>query len=381
MTTMYNPNKSPRSKSLDLLRSLSSEHISTFKTKEQDTSCETIKMGNILGATQGEECSSKRDVESDSRQSRGSSGRNRRNESSADNFEDDPKDVKDDVYYSLEDLVDQKIYKLRQECAPFSKLFSWAQFFVLIAMMVQCKVAPLNINPMIGPYPDALDYWGGKNAYKILNEGEYYRLVTPIMLHAGILHLVGNVAVQLDQGAFYEKEWGSGVWLIIYISSAVGSSILSCCFLPNNISVGSSGAVMGLFGGKLAEVFCRACESANSEQGRVGHFVRKEQCTESMCAVTIVMLFSFVPFVDWSAHLGGVIAGFCSGIICFSCYIQNKLFLVFWFLVGVGITAIYYGGTITYMLNEVEPMDDLDDVCGYYQQFFEDYECNCQLED
>jgi len=356
---------SPRKKSLHLLRSLSTDHIAS--AKDQDISLETVKMGNTSKSKSKSGRSSKRDVES-----KGSPGR--RNN---DDFEDDPKND----YYTLEELVEEKIYITRQDSAPFAKLFSWAQFLILVIMMIQCKVAPLNINPMIGPYPDALDYWGGKNAYKILNEGEYYRLLTPILLHAGVLHLVGNVAVQLDQGAFYEKEWGSVVWLIIYISSAIGSSILSCCFMPDNVSVGSSGAVMGLFGAKLAEVFCRACESDKSQQGKVGHFVRKEQFTESMCAVTLVMLFSFVPFVDWAAHLGGVLAGFCAGMVCFSCYIQTKPFLMLWFFVGLGLCATFYGTTLAYMFNEVEPIEDLDDVCGYYQQFFDDYECNCQLED
>jgi len=322
--------------------------------------------------------SSKGDIESDthSRSSRGSHGSRRRN--NRDTFEDEPKPATDE-YFTLEDLVNDKIYVLKQDCAPLSQIFSFVQFVILVAMMVQCKVAPLNLNPMVGPYPDALDYWGGKNAYKIINEEEYYRLLTPILLHAGVLHLFGNVAVQLDQGAFYEKEWGSFVWFVIYISSALGSSILSCCFMPNNVSVGSSGAVMGLFGGKLAEVFCRLCESDKSQEGRVGHFVRKEQCSESLCAVTLVMLFSFVPFVDWAAHLGGILAGFCVGVLCFSCYIRSWLFSTFWFLTGAGLTAAYFGVTINGMF-QVEPIEDLKDVCEYYQQFFEDYECNCQLD-
>ena len=90
---------------------------------------------------------------------------------------------------------------------------------------------------------------------------------------------------------------------------------------------------------EVQQVFCRFCESDKSLEGWVGHFgahkniwwmrvlaivvwcdlasllllliwtVRKEQCSESMCAVTQVMLFSFVPFVDWAAHLGGILAG------------------------------------------------------------------------
>ena len=74
-------------------------------------------------------------------------------------------------------------------------------------MMVHCKVAPLSLNPMVGPCSDALDHCGGKNAHELINEEEHYRLLTPTLLHAGVLHLFGNVAAQLDQGAFYEKEW------------------------------------------------------------------------------------------------------------------------------------------------------------------------------
>ena len=36
---------------------------------------------------------------------------------------------------------------------------------------------------MIGPYPDALDYWGAKNASKILDDNEWWRLITPLFLH------------------------------------------------------------------------------------------------------------------------------------------------------------------------------------------------------
>lgn len=120
--------------------------------------------------------------------------------------------------------------------------------------------------------------------------------MTPILLHAGVIHLVCNIAVQLETGAFFEREWGSGAWLVIYLVSAVGSSILSVICMPNSISVGSSGSVMGLFGGKLAEVLCRACESDKTPQAKVGHAVRKEQCGGAVCAVTLVMVFSFIPY-------------------------------------------------------------------------------------
>ena len=191
---------------------------------------------------------------------------------------------------------EEEVYLVKQHYGYCSIVFSIGQIGVLITMMVQCGVAPLNINPMIGPYPDALSEWGGKNAVNILDDGEWWRLITPIMLHAGVIHLLCNVAVQVETGAFFEREWGSRNWLIVYLTSAVGSSILSVIFMPDAVSVGSSGAVMGLFGGKLAEVICRACESNKTQQGRIGHQVRKEQCAGATCSVIIVMLFSFIPY-------------------------------------------------------------------------------------
>jgi hypothetical protein len=198
---------------------------------------------------------------------------------------------------------EEEIYLVRQRYGYFSIFFSFGQLIVLIVMMAECGVAPLNINPMIGPYPDALSDWGGKNAINILEDGEWWRLITPIMLHAGVIHLLCNVAVQVETGAFFEREWGSRNWLIIYLVSGVGSSILSVIVMPDAISVGSSGAVMGLFGGKLAEVICRYCESDDTEQGRIGHQVRKEQCAGVTCSVTVVMLFSFIPYGKMHARL------------------------------------------------------------------------------
>lgn len=251
---------------------------------------------------------------------------------------------------------------------------------------------------------DALSEWGGKNAVNIIDDGEWWRLLTPMLLHAGVIHLFSNIAVQLESGAFFEREWGSLNWLIIYCVSAIGSSILSVIFMPDSISVGSSGAVMGLFGGKLAEVMCRCCESDDSRQKRVAHSVRKEQCGGTLCAVTLVMAFSFIPYgkcqsvhtkacafffnhliqfytlvkVDWAAHLGGLVAGLLAGFVLFSCAMEMVISRVFWFAIGTVATFIAFAMALSYMYSGViDPAEELRDVCGYYQQFFDDYECHC----
>jgi membrane associated rhomboid family serine protease len=283
-------------------------------------------------------------------------------------------DINDD------DDDETQVYIVRQRHGYASYGFSIVQTIVLIVMMVQCGIAPLNINPMIGPYPHVLSEWGGKNTILILEDGEWWRLITPIFLHAGVIHLVCNIMVQLETGAFFEREWGTFTWLVIYLVSAIGSTALSVIVMPDAISVGSSGAVMGLFGGKAAEVICRCCESSDHAHEKVGHQVRKEQCAGVMCSVTVVMLFSFIPYVDWAAHLGGLIAGFCIGMIMFAIDLKKALFSkLTWLFVGIGITAAYFIVLFHQMYSQdVEAAEELRDVCGYYKQYFQDYECNCQ---
>ena len=53
----------------------------------------------------------------------------------------------------LDDDDDEETYFVRQSYGYFAILFSLAQTVILIIMMVKCGVAPININPMVGPYP------------------------------------------------------------------------------------------------------------------------------------------------------------------------------------------------------------------------------------
>lgn len=282
-----------------------------------------------------------------------------------------------DLHESTSDETDT--YYVKQRRGYCSIGFSFVQTLVLGLMMWQCGVAPLNVNPMVGPYPDALNYWGAKNAVLIIDDGEAWRLITPIFLHAGVIHLLCNVAVQLETGAFFEREWGSGKWMLIYLSSAIGSSCLSAIFMPEQISVGSSGGICGLFGAKLSEVFCRFCEARRTRQQRIGHEVRTEQCKGVMCSVVIIALFSFIPYVDWAAHLGGFLAGLVVGLMAFAFSVDNFCCCWWWFLFGFSLTIIFFAVSLNHMYTEVDPPEEMRDVCEYYRSFFPDYECNCQL--
>jgi len=139
----------------------------------------------------------------------------------------------------------------------------------------------------------------------------------------------------------------------------------------------------GIFGAKLSEIFCRACEPNRTLQEKVGHAMRKHQLVLAGGGVLLVLVFSFIPFVDWAAHLGGMLTGMAVGLILFSCDIRSYLWKACWFLVGLGLTIGGFWTSLTYMYSgNVEIVEQLRDVCDYYQQMMGDneYECTCTLD-
>lgn len=140
---------------------------------------------------------------------------------------------------------------------------------------------------------------------KIVHQNQAWRLITCIWLHAGVIHLLANMLSLVFIGIRLEQQFGFGknfswffnkvpstlslnhaIWKscgnqlfisllfqyynlsfsflirvctvrvgVIYLLSGIGGSILSCLFIRNNISVGASGALFGLLGAMLSELF------------------------------------------------------------------------------------------------------------------------------
>jgi hypothetical protein len=82
--------------------------------------------------------------------------------------------------------------------------------------------------------------------------------------------------------------------------------------------------------------------------------------------------------VDWSAHLGGLLAGLLVGLPLFSCWIKTVYWRVPWFTVGAVLFVTCFSWALGYMYSgAIDPAEELRDVCGYYKQFYDDYECKC----
>lgn len=116
------------------------------------------------------------------------------------------------------------------------------------------KVVPLSVNPMIGPSAEVLIRMGAKQTSLIVNRGEWYRLFSPMVLHAGLIHYFLNMMALLFIGKAVEQCHGFTAAAIIFIIPAVGGTIMSAIFLPEYISVGASGGIFGLIGACIADI-------------------------------------------------------------------------------------------------------------------------------
>ncbi|CBI36302.3 unnamed protein product, partial [Vitis vinifera] len=164
---------------------------------------------------------------------------------------------------------------------------------------------PLSENPLFGPSPTTLEKLGALEKKLVVQEGEEWRLVSCIWLHAGAIHLIANMLSLLFIGVKLEQEFGFLRIGLLYVISGFGGSLLSALHLQKSISVGASGALFGLLGAMLSELFMNWTIYAN-------------KCAALMTLMFVVVLnlaVGFLPHVDSSAHIGGFLSGFLLGFI------------------------------------------------------------------
>ncbi|PAN48908.1 hypothetical protein PAHAL_9G412100 [Panicum hallii] len=164
---------------------------------------------------------------------------------------------------------------------------------------------PLSENPLLGPSSAALQKLGALVWDKVVHERQGWRLLTCIWLHAGVVHLLANMLSLVLIGLRLEQQFGYVRIGVIYIVSGVGGSVLSSLFIRNNISVGASGALFGLLGAMLSELFTNWTIYSNKAAALVTLLV----------VIAINLAIGILPHVDNFAHIGGFLTGFLLGFI------------------------------------------------------------------
>ena len=131
-----------------------------------------------------------------------------------------------------------------------------------------------------------------------IRAGQYYRLLTGIVMHADLIHLCVNCYSLYVIGSQIESYIGRYKYAIIYLFSGLTGSLLSITFLKNGVSVGASGAIFGLMGALLYFGYYYRVYLGNVVKSQI------------LPLIVLNLAFGFFATgVDNFAHIGGLVGG------------------------------------------------------------------------
>lgn len=135
--------------------------------------------------------------------------------------------------------------------------------------------------------------------------GEWWRLSSSTLLHAGAIHFLFNNAILFQIGGIVEQLVSKPYFLLVYIACGLGASATSLYFNYGVVSIGASGAIFGLFGFFAAMLTTNFLRPA----------VRKQFVKSIGFFIVINLLIGTLGPIDNAAHIGGLVTGFAIGIL------------------------------------------------------------------
>ncbi|KAI9497480.1 rhomboid family-domain-containing protein [Zychaea mexicana] len=176
--------------------------------------------------------------------------------------------------------------------------------------------------PCMRPLPDyqastVIDSCLSKNATCTLEQlcggsgssNQGYRLLSPIFIHAGLLHIVVCLLAHFQVGATLERDMGFLSFGFLYLVCGIwGFAFSSLMSSAQTASMGCSGALMGLVGFMMVET--------------VKNWKTIRRRTRRLASLSLSIILAFVfgifPGIDNFAHVGGLATGIIMGFLLMS---------------------------------------------------------------
>ena len=198
-------------------------------------------------------------------------------------------------WHTLERIAEKKREEERlfhQDQPRFTYIFIGIQIFIFLLM----ELFGSSRNTFI------LILFGAKYTPLIL-EGQWWRLITPMFLHIGIIHLLMNSMALYFLGTTVERIFGRFRFLFIFLLAGFMGNVASFVFSPQSISAGASGGIFGLFGALLFFGLVHPRPFFRTMGANI------------ITLVGINLLIGFLPGIDFAGHLGGLVGGFLAAAI------------------------------------------------------------------
>lgn len=177
---------------------------------------------------------------------------------------------------------------------------------IILNVVVYVYTSFLSLNPMDMNLEVLVDMGALYGPY-VLEQGQWWRLLSAMFLHAGATHLFMNMFSLYLVGRGAEIYFDGKAYISIYILAGFIGAFSSLYMHPQSVGVGASGAIFGAFGA-LAGFFVA------HREGMASHSKAFMKDFAIIIGINLVIGFS-IPSVDVSAHFGGLMAGFIGGFI------------------------------------------------------------------
>lgn len=169
---------------------------------------------------------------------------------------------------------------------PINTVIASLHILLWIVLTLPLPVSDLFIEKMSG-----VNLW--------IAQGEYWRLLTPIIVHADFPHMLFNTFSLILFGPSMEKMLGKNRFLLAYLGTGMAGNTATFLIEPLQYShVGSSGSIFGLLGIYLYLVLFKKERMERSDS----------QTIIAVLAVFLAMTF-INPNTNAVAHIGGLLAG------------------------------------------------------------------------
>ncbi|BCG96189.1 hypothetical protein MesoLj131a_50530 [Mesorhizobium sp. 131-2-1] len=176
---------------------------------------------------------------------------------------------------------------------------------IALLVLIYCAELKFAVDPNQGGSPSlqTLAALGGMWQPLILN-GQWWRLVTATLMHASLVHLLGNSFALWRAGLLLEGLVGRLWFLALFAACAVGGEVASLYMTPATVvAVGASGGIVGLFATAIVLSF---------------HFQSSAKRSLMQTRAISILVPAVLPLfsgpdkglrIDYSAHIGGAIVG------------------------------------------------------------------------
>jgi rhomboid protease GluP len=186
-------------------------------------------------------------------------------------------------------------------------------FLISVNVLVFIAMAIQGVNVIEPAAVDVIN-WGGNVKFNVTG-GQWWRLITNVFVHIGVLPLLVNLFGLYFMGLMVESILGKLKFLIAYLTTGVLASLISIVWVTEGVSAGATGAIFGMYGVFIAFVTTPYVNKKFSPVWLI--------CAAAYAVFNVVIAFRGAN--DNAALIGGFVAGIATGYLFYFFHFKREL--------------------------------------------------------